>query len=293
MATGPAGALPAAQDWAVADRQLVVGAVVVILMARMVDGPIAWLIAGVLGLGVLVGVSGSRVFGDASAAPGGPMLRIRASWEAVATGTAALESGIVPAVLASSLALGVRLVPFDWRIAVALIIGFVLLDRSIRVERSLARATDPDTARWQVVLLSLAAAFTGFAGVASMIQGGVALVGAPMLPEQDLLLLAVADAVGAWLLGFRLARLGPASRREAGLSGAGFAAVVAIGAGLLRAMAIPQLLAPALLTLLVYLWDALNATTPSIRRDPRWRWQVAMLLLLSAVVIAWNLRLRA
>ena len=44
---------------------------------------------------------------------------------------------------------------------------------------------------------------------------------------------------------------------------------------------------------LLYLWDALNATTPSIRRDPRWRWQVGLLLVLSAVVIAWNLRLRA
>ncbi len=57
-------------------------------------------------------------------------------------------------------------------------------------------------------------------------------------------------------------------------------------------MAIPQLVGPALLTLLVYLWDALNAATPSIRRDPRWRWQVGMLLVLALVVVGWNLRLR-
>ena len=55
---------------------------------------------------------------------------------------------------------------------------------------------------------------------------------------------------------------------------------------------IPLLLGPALLTLLFYLWDALNATTPSLRRDPRWRWQVGLLVVLSAVVIGWNLRLR-
>jgi hypothetical protein len=45
--------------------------------------------------------------------------------------------------------------------------------------------------------------------------------------------------------------------------------------------------------MLFYLWDALNATAPSIRRDPRWRWQIALLIVLAAVVIGWNLRLRS
>ncbi len=293
MATGPRAPLPAVSERASADRQLVVGAAAVILMARMVDGPIAWLVAGILGLGVLAGVSWSRTATDSGRDAGGPAPRLRLRWDAVIGGAASLESGIVPAVLASSMALAVRLVPFDWRIAGVLVIGFVLLDRSIRLERSLAQSMDPEPIRWQVVLVSLATAFLGFAGVASMVEGGVARLGAPMLAEQDLVLLAMGDAAVALLLGFRLARLGPALRREAAVSGAGFAAVVAIGAGLLRAMAIPQLLGPALLTLLVYLWDALNATTPSIRRDPRWRWQVGMLVLLSVVVIAWNMRLRA
>ena len=293
MATGPSAPLSAVMDRATADRQLVAGAVAVVLLARMVDGPIAWLVAGVLGAGVLTGVSWSRAAVQSGRDALGHDARFRPRWEAVVSGAAALESGIVPAVLASSLALAVRLVPFDWRMAGALAIGFVLLERSIRLERSVARSADPDGSRWQIVMVSLATAFLGFAGVASMIQGGVARVGVPMLAELDLLLLAAGDAMVALPLGFRLARLGPASRRESALSGAGFAAVVAIGAGLLRAMAIPQLLGPALLILLVYLWDALNATTPSIRRDPRWRWQMGMLVLLSVVVIAWNMRLRA
>jgi uncharacterized membrane protein YdcZ (DUF606 family) len=58
-------------------------------------------------------------------------------------------------------------------------------------------------------------------------------------------------------------------------------------------MAIPHLVGPAVLTLVVYLWDALNATTPSLRHDPRWRWQVGLLLVLAVVVVGWNLQLRA
>ena len=58
-------------------------------------------------------------------------------------------------------------------------------------------------------------------------------------------------------------------------------------------MAVPHLLGPALLTLLVYLWDAFHATTPSIRRDPRWIWQVGLLVGLSVLVVGWNLALRS
>jgi len=285
--------LPAVLDRAAADRQLVVGAVTAIFLARIVDGPMVWFVAVVLGLAVLVGAGWSRVTAETPSDAGEPAPTFRARWESVVTGAAGIESGILPAVLAASLALSLRLVPFDWRLAAAVLTAFVLLDRTIRLERAVARSTSHEHDRWQVVLASLAAAFLGFAGVASMVSGGMAGVGAATLQEADLLLLAAGDAVIALLLGFRLARLGPAARREAVVSGAGFAAVVAIGAGLLRAMAIPQLLGPALLTLLLYLWDALNATTPSIRRDPRWRWQVGLLLVLSAVVIAWNLRLRA
>jgi hypothetical protein len=287
---GPAAVVPAVVDRAAADRQLVVGAIVVIGLARLVDGPTAWLVAGLVGLGVLVGAGWSRV--TASAGDMGATVSIRARWEAVVGGAEGFESGIVPAVLAFSLALAVRLVAFDWSLAVALAVAGVLLDRAIALERALALSADHEASRWQAVLAVVVTAFVGFAGVGSMVSGGLAGPGAPALLESDLVLLAAGDAAIAVFLGFRLARLGPAARREAVVSGLGFGAVVAIGAGFLRAIAVPALVGPALLTLVVYLWDALNATTPSLRRDPRWRWQVGLLFVLSVVVVGWNLQLR-
>ena len=284
--------VPAVVDRAAADRQLVVGAVALILLSRLVDGPTVWVIGLLLATGVLVGAGFSRASVAASVEAGGAP-GFRGRWESVVSGAAGIESGIVPAVLAFSLVLAIRLVPFNWLLLAAAAVSYVLLDRTIALERVLALSPEHGAERWKAVLAVVASAFLGSAGIASMIDGGLAGVGPPALQESDLVFLAAGDAVVATLLGFRLARLGPATRREAVVSGLGFGAVAAIGAGLLRAMAIPQLLGPALLTLLVYLWDALNATTPSIRRDPRWRWQVGLLLVLSAVVIGWNLRLRA
>jgi hypothetical protein len=223
---------------------------------------------------------------------------------------AGLESGLIPGVLAAGLVLSTRLVAVEWILVLVLAVATALLAWTVTVEQRLARAADE--VRWEVVLAALAAGFVGFAGVAGMVAGGLVEplgafgaggnVGTGASPlagtssvamgEADLLLLAAGDAVIAGLLGFRLVRLGPATRWEAVVSAASYAGVVALGAGLLRAMAIPQLLGPALLTLLLYLWDAFHATTPSIRRDPRWRWQVVLLVVLSAVVIGWNLQLR-
>ena len=50
---------------------------------------------------------------------------------------------------------------------------------------------------------------------------------------------------------------------------------------------------PAALTLVFYLWDALHATAPARRRDPRFLWETILLAALAVVVVAWNLRLRA
>jgi hypothetical protein len=315
-------------DRAIADRQLLVGAIVVIAMARLVDGPAAWVVAVLLGAGVLAGAGRSRsaLDGDPgrAPAPGGPavpgharagpgsnepaaiLARARLRWTALVTGVAGIESGVIPAVLAASLGLAVRLVPIGWWLTVALALALVLVRQALALERSVARGTG-DGDRWKVVLAALATAFLGFSGVASMVAGGLGGVASPgsagsagsagiagpsALGESDLLALAAADAVIAALIGFRLVRLGQVQRRAAGLSAAGFGAVVGLGAGLLRAMAIPQLLGPALLTVLVYLWDAVSAASPSIRSDPRWRWQVVLLVVLAAVVIGWNLALR-
>ena len=68
--------------------------------------------------------------------------------------------------------------------------------------------------------------------------------------------------------------------REAVLSALTYAAAIAIGAAAVRAMAIPRLLGPALLTLAFYLWDAVQAATPARRRDARWIWQMVLLVVL-------------
>ena len=70
-----------------------------------------------------------------------------------------------------------------------------------------------------------------------------------------------------------------------------YAIVIAIAAGALRALALPLLLGPALLTLVLFLWDAFHGTAPAGRRDPRWLWEIALLLALGVLVVALNVRL--
>jgi hypothetical protein len=107
----------------------------------------------------------------------------------------------------------------------------------------------------------------------------------------DLLILAAGDAVIAFLLGYRAASLRLVTLRDALLSAA-YAIAIAI-ARPLRAMAIPRLMGPALLTLMFYLWDAFHGASPARRRDINWIWQTVLLAGLGVIVIAWNLLLRA
>jgi hypothetical protein len=114
----------------------------------------------------------------------------------------------------------------------------------------------------------------------------------PPLSGGDLLLLAGADAIVAGLLGYRAAALRVTSVQDALWSAATYAIAIAIGAAALRAMAIPRLVGPALLTLAFYLWDTFHGTTPSRRRETRWIWQTALLVVLGIVVAGWNLLIR-
>ncbi len=149
-----------------------------------------------------------------------------------------------------------------------------------------------------MLVTTLLVGFLAFVGVAASIPGGLAQPGTPgvaggPLPESSLLLLAAGDAVVAFLLGYRVAALRLVSVRDVLWSAATYAAAIAIGAAAVRAMEIPRLLGPALLTLAFYLWDAFHAASPSSRRDARWLAQTALLAVLGIAVIAWNLLLRA
>ena len=87
--------------------------------------------------------------------------------------------------------------------------------------------------------------------------------------------LAAGDALVAGLLGYRAAALRVTSVRDALWSALTYAAAIAIGAAAIRAMEIPRLVGPALLTLAFYLWDAFIGSVPARRRDRRWIGQVA------------------
>jgi hypothetical protein len=106
----------------------------------------------------------------------------------------------------------------------------------------------------------------------------------------DLAVLVGGEALAAGALGIRMARLRAAGRRNALLGGLSSAAIVAVAAGALRALAIPFLLGPALLTLVFFLWDAVTGSSVARRRSPRWAWELVLLAILGLCVVGLNLR---
>ena len=113
------------------------------------------------------------------------------------------------------------------------------------------------------------------------------------MTEGWVVVIAAADALVAALLGYRLATIRYGTAKDAARSALTYAIVVAVAAGAIRAVDLPRLVGPAVLTLVLYLWDALNGTAPARRREPRFLWETILLIALAAVVIAWNLRLRS
>jgi hypothetical protein len=175
----------------------------------------------------------------------------------------------------------------------------VLLDRILRTEaRILVSPREPNAAdRTTILLEALVVAFLAFIGVAALVPGGIPEPGVPAasvtpLSEENLLVLAAADAIVAGLLGYRASAL-RVKKLSDGLWSAGtYASAVAIGAAALRATSIPRLVGPAVLVLIFFLWDAFFGSPPQRRRDPRWIWQTMALLAVGVVVMAWNLGLR-
>ncbi len=125
-----------------------------------------------------------------------------------------------------------------------------------------------------------------------MVPGGLVQAGGA-LPENDLIILAAGDALVAGLLGYRVAALRTSTAREALWAAATYALAIAVGAAALRAMEIPRLVGPALLTLAFYLWDAFIGTAPSRRRRIGWIARFGLLAALGVLVAAWNLLLRS
>jgi len=209
-----------------------------------------------------------------------------------------VESLIVPAVAALGAVGAIRLVPLGPAIVPAIVAVGILLDQALAIEERIVGAAQGPTAddRTASLVVILVVALVAFAGVAAGVPGGMAGTqppGSPVAPLSlpNLVVLALADAVVAGLLGYRAVALRTASARDAVWAALSYAVVIAIGAAAVRALGIPRLIGPALLMFLFYLWDTLHAAPPSRRRDPRWLWETAILLGLAVAVIAWNLRL--
>lgn len=279
-------AVRARDPLAAARRDLVLVAVSVVGLAAFLDGPASWLVALLLLGGVLV--ASLQVLGGIEA-PG-------------LDDGVPIEALILPAVAAIGCLGAIRLVPVGLFLVPALAAAALLVDRALVLEARILRAEQGlgPADRSAVLVATLLIGFVAFVGAAALVPGGLAGsgstaggggAGAGALPASDLLVLAVADAIVAGLLGYRAAALRVTSLRDALWSAGTYAVAIAIGAAALRAMSIPRLIGPALLVLAFYLWDAVHGAPPSRRRDPRWIWQTAVLVGLGIVVAAWNSRI--
>jgi hypothetical protein len=264
-----------------ARRDLALLVIVIVGLARLLDGPLTWVVAGLLLAATLLA-----------------SLQILAQLEAPGTEHGVpIESLILPSVAAIGCLGAIELVPVGPLMVPALAATAFLVDRALVLEERILvadRVLTPED-RSSVLVATLLVAFVAFVGVGALVPGGLAGRpgdAVPPLATSDLLILAAADAFIAGLLGYRAAALRMTMLRDVLWSAATYAIAIAIGAAALRAMAIPRLIGPALLTLAFYLWDAFHGASPSLRRDPRWIWQTLFLLVLGALVVGWNFLIR-
>lgn len=268
----------AAMDEGSARRDLALVAVTVVGLSRLLEPPVIWLVAAALLGAMLFGTL--QVLHD-EAAPARARFGVP------------IESLILPSVAAVACLGAIRLVPFGLWLVPALVVTWLVVGRTLALEARINLGPDRLTTddRSALLVTILLVAFLAFTGIAAMVPGGLVQNGGP-LPEGNLLVLAAGDALVAGLLGYRSASLRVTTVRDALWSAGTYAAAIAIGAAALRAMEIPRLVGPALLSLAFYLWDAFIGTAPSRRRDLRWIGQIALLAGLGLIVVVWNLLLR-
>jgi hypothetical protein len=263
-------------------RDLALVATIVIALSRFVDGPLAWLMAALLLLATALGAL--QIIGAAD--PAG------------STQGVPIESLLPPALAVVAGAGALRLVPIGLLLIPALAVVAWFIERVVSTEARLARATTPPSRadRTAVLVNGLVAAFGAFIGIAALAAGSLTATGGGVPPETagplELGALAVADGLIAFLLGYRIAALRSSVVREVAWMASTAAAVVTITAALLRQIEIPGLLGPALLVLVLFLWDALHGSSPARRRDPRRIAETILLVVLGLVIVGWSIGLR-
>ena len=214
-----------------------------------------------------------------------------------------IESLVTPAVAAGSMTGIASLVGIGlWSVPV-LAATAALVAACLDVERRLLGPADAghQRARAQLLPLGVLLAFCGFVAVAGAVRGGLLVPGeagaggtpaGPQLAESGLIVLALADAFIGFLLGYRLAALRAPSVVEASWAAGTFAAMIGVSAALLRAIALPRIVGPAVLAAIFYLWAAYRQASGAERRSAGWLWEYVALAGAAALAIAWNLLLR-
>jgi hypothetical protein len=264
--------------------ELVAVAVALAAVGRLAEGPALWAAASLAG--VALGLAALEVVGPAETPAGSADLGIP------------VESLLLPAVAGIAAVTALHLVPVGLLLVPGLVAVGAMAASTVEIERRILARPDGPTAADRTAVLGAAVmlAFLAFAGIAAAIPGALAeppprgaetsITG---LPLDGLALLALLDGLVVGILGYRLGALRTSTVRGALASALTYGAVIAIAAAALRAMGIPRLLGPALLTLVLYLWSAYRGVPRSARHDARWIWEVVLLAALGTLVVAWNL----
>jgi hypothetical protein len=138
---------------------------------------------------------------------------------------------------------------------------------------------------------ALGLAFLAFAAIGGFVPGGLAGDGRSLTTGAFALTIGL-DALVGGLIGARLAALRTWTGRSMIVTVAVYVAFAGVGGALLRAVGLPRLFGPALLTLLVYVVTGILESPRPIARNSRLLRETALLCLAGAVAIAWGLLAR-
>ena len=209
-----------------------------------------------------------------------------------------IESMITPGLL--SLAIYAAVPAAVWlgvhpafALPVAVAIGLVLVRTALDAEIPFVRLGGVTAAgdRRTVEALLLGAAFLCFIGVAATLPGGWPLPeinhpGEPLV--ESVVAMGFADAVVAFFVGYRLTALnGPIS--AVGWASGTYAVLLGVAAVVFRWLAIPGLMGPALLAVVLYLRSILRLRWAPPDRAARWQLEAVVLGLVIVAVIVYQL----
>ena len=205
-------------------RDLAIAVGVVVAVSRFAPDAFVWPIAAVLLAGVFLGAL--QIVAEADPASAGAGVPV--------------ESLILPGGAALAALGAIRLVPVGAVLLPACFLAGGLVGLALVTELRLARASGPpsSTDRTAVLIQVLLIGFLGFAGVATLVPGGLPDPGGNGAPFGPNALAVIAQAIGdgviAFLLAYRTAALRTSNLRDVAWFGLTGAAVVAIAAVALR-----------------------------------------------------------